>query len=138
MLFGGTGVLVRGTGVLVGGTAVLMAAGAGCSDEGSSPPQASKAKRTKKTGKRRSRFMARILIDQIVQLGSFIIRFHPSPGNKRRRPGRGGPTSLTHNAVAVAVSHILIRRMTARHRRDAVRSRLGARDAAVAVVVVAP
>ena len=47
--------------------------------------------------------MARILIDQIVQLGSFIIRFHPSPGNKRRRPGRGGPTSLAHNTVAVAV-----------------------------------
>ena len=35
-------------------------------------------------------------------------------------------TSLTHNAVAVAVSHILIRRMTARHRRDAVRARASA------------
>ena len=44
--------------------------------------------------------------------------------------------SLTHNAVAVAVSHILIRGMTARHRRDAVRAGFGAGDTAVVIVVV--
>ena len=49
---------------------------------------------------------------------------------------RGGPTSLTNNAVIVAVVHILIRRMPARHRRDAVRPRLGAGDTAVVIVVV--
>ena len=44
---------------------------------------------------------------------------------------------LTHNAVAVTVSHILIRGMAARHRCDAVPAGFGAGDPAVPVVVVA-
>ena len=44
--------------------------------------------------------------------------------------------SLTHNAVAVAVSHILVGGLPARHRRDAVPLRFGAGDSAIVIAVV--
>ena len=46
------------------------------------------------------------------------------------------PSSFAHNAVVVAVGHILVGGMTTRHRRDAVRAGLSAGDPAVPVAVV--
>ena len=46
------------------------------------------------------------------------------------------PSSFAHNAVVVAVVHILVGGMTTRHRRDAVRAGLSAGDTAVSVAVV--
>ena len=66
------------------------------------------------------------------------LRLQPLPAGSapfRCRAG-GRRASVADNAIAVPVAHEPVRGVAPRDRRDAVAPRLGARDAAVAVVVV--
>ena len=60
----------------------------------------------------------------------------------RVKPGSADPersvrmsSSLAHDVVSVRIPHVLIRRVSSAHRRDAMFARLGAGDAPVPVVV---
>lgn len=81
--------------------------------------------------------MWRISEDEAVRVAELR---KEAPGD--RSPSDGGIPRLTQaasvadDAVAVPVAHVPVRWVAPRHRRDAVPAGLGARDAAVAVVVV--